>query len=149
MPKLCPQEDDNPSNLPAAGLKLFDTDSNYQKQMLLSVWEAKEAREATGAEYTANSVHQKQREISIKRLCATQEIFSAFQQNICGKQPVKQSDIYLFIFNQEEYIKTVRKIYRRFPLFYQTSHLNSKAKHSKLSLKFNCCQEFQWQNCDS
>lgn len=99
MPKLCPQEDDSPSNLSVAGLRLFDTDSNYQKQMSLSVWEAKEAREATEAEYTTNRVRQKQSEISIKMaLCNTGYFFQVFRKiSLKNKQRNNQVLIYLFL----------------------------------------------------
>lgn len=67
MPKLCPHEY-SPTNLLAAVLRLFDTNSNYQKQISLSVYEAKEAREATETVNTEDKLYQKQREISMKML---------------------------------------------------------------------------------
>lgn len=97
MPKLCPQEDDNPSNLPAASLRPLDTDSNYQKQMSLSVREAKERGEAKGAKYTANKVHQKQREISIKMALCNSGYFFSFSAKYLWKTS-SETIKYLFIY---------------------------------------------------
>ena len=76
MLKLC-LDKDCPTKLLAGGFRDFDTGSDYQKQMFLPVWEAKEDREATAAEHTETGFYQKQGEIRMKMaLCSSGYFFS-------------------------------------------------------------------------
>lgn len=97
-------DEDSHTKLLATGLRHFGTDSDYQKQMSLPVWEAKEAREATEAAYTATGFYQKQEEISMKTALCNSHCFQ-----LCREISVDNSSeriLYLFIFTRRNALRT-------------------------------------------